>query len=100
MKIRSSFVSNSSSSSFLIYGTFIEDYKFDELNVKESDLKKSGLEVISTPGDDDKYIGLSWDATEDNETRLEFKDRVKNLIISSLGKDMPLATYSEAWYDG
>jgi len=97
MKIRQGFVSNSSSSSFLIYGTVVKDCEDSEINDKlVSDL---GLEVFDSPYGDN-YIGISWDNIGGDETGNQFRKRIEEGVAKVLGKEAKCGTYSEAWYDG
>ena len=129
MKIRTNFVSNSSSASFLIYGCSNiskSDIKISDELVKivnkntKSDYTKEtlktainsdeidlyeftdalGLTAKSPPYGDGYYVGLSWDEVSDDETGLDFKKRAKRSLEMLLGKDIEVDTYSEAWYDG
>lgn len=97
MKIRMGFVSNSSTSSFLIYGT-------DDISSEEYDLisDKYYKEIdYHCPYEDHYYIGYSWDSIKDDETGKQFKDRVESKIKELLGRDnMSFGTYEEAWRDG
>jgi hypothetical protein len=92
MKIRTGFVSNSSSSSFCIYGTYIEDdEQFDKLfgykskdDDDDSDDRWTFAEnllgdfVMHGPCDawDGWYIGDDVTNCEDNQTMGEFKQSV------------------------
>lgn len=102
MKIRNGFVSNSSSSSFCIYGTKITKEQFD-LTSKER-IKELGLEehYYSSSGyyDDDVYIGISWKYISDNETGASFKLRITNALKKLYGDDIETRTIEMAWYDG
>ena len=97
MKIRMGFVSNSSTSSFLIYGT-------DDISSEEYDLisDKYYKEIdYYCPYGNHYYIGYSWDSIKDDETGKQFKDRVESKIKELLGRDnMSFGTYEEAWQDG
>lgn len=104
MKVSTGFISNSSSSSFLIFGyTFSED-ESKEISEKigcEDDVEeiaeKLGLDSIY--GQEDEYVGLSWDCIGDDETGRQFKDRIENAIRKYL-PNAKCHTFEESWYDG
>jgi len=120
MKIRNGFVSNSSTSSFLIYGVTIEDEKFIEaVKKKYPDAVKGYIEgefnkytagytldektklSVKHPyeGGCGIYVGRSWDSIEDNQTGGQFKDEISKQLKELFGDDIKLDTYQEAWYD-
>ena len=127
MKVRSGFVSNSSTSSFLIYGAYLDTSKLEELlginQVEPSDSADSDEEVDRvekdvydileekcgefdlelTDGTYGYYIGASWDSVGDSETGKEFKQRVKDnlkkLFPKSTQAELDINTHSEAWHD-
>lgn len=100
MKIRHTLVSNSSSSSFIIYGinTSIDQIKnYAELNFSENEEYKnrnkneygvigflndeiSKIEFIADYEDDSVYIGRSYETIKDDETGRMFKDSVEEFI--------------------
>lgn len=111
MKIRQGFVSNSSTTSFCIYGALIapprdeareetEEY-YDAHEDMYEKCEKLGLECHSTPWDSDCYIGLEWYNLRDDETGAQFKARVEALLFTNFGiKPEACSTHEEAWRDG
>jgi len=117
MKIRNGFVSNSSSSSFLIFGKSFEDVSFLNNNNKVQELidedydvyeimesvfpHKSDLEWHMMEYDDTIYVGQSWHKVKDDETGLQFKQRTVNDLNKFCGTNYTikdLKTLEKAWH--
>ncbi len=107
MKIREGFVSNSSTTSFCIYGLYLDSEAirekfnldteadlYDELETKFG----SDVSLNFDPYDDGCWIGLDWPTIRDYETGAEFKQRVK-YIFDKVGITDELGTHQEAWHD-
>ena len=106
MKIRIGFISNSSSSSFLIYGTPVEGNGEDRVSIDkiENQLgeEKSFLELEYNPMYDSiLYVGLSWGHIKDDETGKQFKERIEKEVKRIFKEEKYIfATYTDAWYNG
>ena len=97
MKTRNGFVSNSSTSSFVIYGIKVEGfYDLEEMGIKlDPDEQWEGLEQLCDdnnlefiPDDEDGgfYIGLDpSEGMRDDETRRQFRDRVTESLRQMFG---------------
>ena len=99
MKIRTGFVSNSSSSSFCVFGAWIPIEKFltkeqlkridydyeidyDEIAEKAScgTLVQKPLTAVLPQENEDVLVGLPYSSLKDDETGAQFKARAKDLI--------------------
>jgi len=114
MKIRMGFVSNSSTSSFCIYGAIvdrddivalkerldkIDEDEEDDYEYMESRAFHLGLEYhTGGDGDDREFIGISWPSIGEDETGAQFKTRVEGLVALFCGKPMECETHEEAYY--
>ena len=117
MKIRNGFVSNSSSSSFCIYGTYVEGYEgykglyeifkndiedaddFDDYELGELIDEKTNLETHAYDQRDGMYIGKSWSSVKDDQTGKQFKEEVE-AELKKIGIEDKCETREEAWMDG
>ena len=105
MKTRQGFVSNSSSTSFCIYGAYIDSKHFEELGKPEDvDVyewaESLALNTYSQDYSFGFYFGRSWDSISDDETGAQFKKSVREEIAKVLGKPFDCSTCEGSWYDG
>jgi len=109
MKIRNGFVSNSSSSSFLIFGAYFSGEKANEIEALEGDaefnkqLKDFGLKLIyGNPNDYERsvYIGKSWDRIGNDETGQQFKNSIaENVKVLLSDESIECSSHEDAWTD-
>lgn len=93
MKVRNGFVSNSSTTSFCIYGAAITKDIADKIKAAKSDLDiHRCFDAI--------YAGIEWCAIGDNETGLQFKNRIAEELKKFIDGDLNCGTIEEAWQDG
>ena len=118
MKIRRGFVSNSSTSSFCIYGACFEEEEFisafdisgignayDITYELKKQFKESKIEFQFGPdGDNCIYVGKEWSNIGDDETGAQFKkaieDKIKSIPGSEKLDDISFGTFEEAWRNG
>lgn len=87
MKIRQDFVSNSSSTSFVLYGVSLDSAEVEK-HIKKPDeswpaedvFSQAGVECYVSDGMQRAYAGMSPVMMADNETLKQFKDRVMKKI--------------------
>jgi hypothetical protein len=103
MKIRTQFISNSSSTSFSIYGAMINKEQQDIIDDYND---RTFIDTYyGDPNDypsSNIYIGAEFDACGFNETKQQWMDRVKaeiKKIIPDIKHDA-FGFYSESYYDG
>jgi len=93
MKIRHGFVSNSSTTSFCIYGAYIdppeEDYEEWEDRI--------GSELAMYRMCEQWAVGLDPADIKDDETGAEFKQRVKDLIFKHTGENVSCSWMAEEY---
>ena len=115
MKTRQGFVSNSSTSSFCIYGTEIDQRDFIEKVKKikpdlEEIVEEDGLYEMAfvlqdylpleiyTPCDyEGVFVGRSWSSIGDDETGKKLKESVEVQLREFFGEDFKCSTIAEAW---
>jgi hypothetical protein len=104
MKIRNGFVSNSSSSSFCIFGIYSETKTYEALKkaVTEEDSTEGSeeeevgdYEVVDKisektnlsyhSSDDGYWLGTSWMRIGDDETGRQFKDKIIDRLTTASG---------------
>jgi len=118
MKIRNGFVSNSSSSSFCIYGASfemgeliekvktlglitedkIEEYEDDQYELMEILDEKLDLNMEFDYENEYVWIGRPWSSIGDDETGRQFKDDVEAKIEKNFGSGNDCETHDEVIY--
>jgi len=103
LKTRQGFVSNSSTTSFCIYGIYSEKgLDADEDYDKYKEKAALGLTTRASP-DGGYYYGVSLTKITDDETGRQFKDRVQKTLKDWYGDKidgLEFGIYEEAWYNG
>jgi len=102
MKIRNGFVSNSSSSSFVIYGAKIPSKILNKENwdiILENKIAENALSLYIEGNTEDYFIGRYWSDIDDDETGLQFKEKVEREITKVIGKKLKCSTYHETFYN-
>ena len=110
MKFRDGFVSNSSSSSFCIYGFQLDE---DSYALREkidkwitTNVGNNVWTVSGGPGGYSIYCGRDFSTIKDDETGAQFKQSVQDVVLKmtaelGLPEDCKkLSTFEEGWYDG
>jgi hypothetical protein len=117
MKTRIGFVSNSSTTSFCIYGAFIDgedQYKamckscgmeydadtFELYDIIDDICEKVGLTYHMGYDSDGVYIGKGMEQMKDNETYGAFKKNVQDALEKLLGGKVECSVMQESWQDG
>lgn len=106
MKIRNSFVSNSSSVSFCICGICDDINSIKKLFGVDSiydmgDGDNAGFKVACCPYSDYAYVGIDITNMGDDETKREFKKRVKERMDKIANKDVGnVSIFIDGWHDG
>jgi len=115
MKIRKGFVSNSSSSSFHIYGAELDSYDFKQFLIKMSvateeeidedglaefvDLLDTDLQIYHWYDAERVYIGRTYSSIEDGETGAEFKADAIAKIAKLFGEEKECGQHFETYYN-
>lgn len=114
MKVRNGFVSNSSSTSFALYGAYVSDDQvmaaglhkglfteekqddYEAYDVIDTLLEEVDL-TYSTPNGE-YLVGQDYDDMGEDETKKQFQERIKNTLQEIFGGDIICSYESGEYY--
>jgi len=96
MKLRLGFVSNSSSTSFCIYGIWVDNPEKELRDMAE----KLGLFCQRDQYGDGLYIGREWSSIGDDVTGRQFKEATQEKVNKLPVDAKTCTTHEEGWWDG
>jgi len=103
MKIRKGFVSNSSTTSFCIYGLYFDSNAAAVAASSVDSMDEIDYALLHYGQNDEVYAGLSPTEIEDDETGRQFKDRIEEKlkeIFPNLSEHQKFGYFEDAYYDG
>ncbi len=118
MKLRKGFVSNSSTTSFCIYGCCLDSDEAKSLllatgAITEEQLKEdeygevfykvaedNNVTYECSPYDEEAYFGFSFTSIPDDAVVGEWKKEKEELLKKLFGDTISCGTHQEAWRDG
>ena len=113
MKVKLDFITNSSTTCFVVFGTSVnktdlsedlqEKLKEDPYDGLEDAIKGSDLSYTFGPDydyEDEIMIGIGITSMKDDETLKKFKRRVRLEILETIGVKCTPHYIEEAWRDG
>ena len=100
MKIRHGFVSNSSTSSFVIYGAVVPAAKAAEIENLSNSSNWPDMFIDVFTDEYDMYIGSSLETLYENLTGREIREKTEAAVKKLLGPDVKCEVIARAWYNG
>lgn len=96
MKIRTGFVSNSSTTSFCVIGGWVDPP--EDVDDPSDYMDELGEYLCVYAMDNEYAVGLSYDDMKPDETRAQFERRIEELVYKHLGVEIKPRMIEETFY--
>lgn len=103
MKLRTGFVSNSSSSSFCVLGCYISEELYYNLSDEHKELlRKYNIDEHGNPDSwsNETMVGREYSSIRGDETGNEFHESTERIMKQVFGENITISRHEEGWYDG